>query len=187
MEVIRLAGYTEEEKLIIARRHLVPRHVEENGLSVQRIEFSDNALKAIIGDYTREAGLRSFDRTMPEEINRIITDAIADILWTPSPDADQNLANEGVAPEKVQQVGNIMIDSLEMMREKIERQAACTDLDLAPQRFGLVTLHRPSNVDDAGKLKPLCRSLIDISKHTPLAFPIHPRTRKNAARLGILA
>jgi UDP-N-acetylglucosamine 2-epimerase (non-hydrolysing) len=134
-----------------------------------------------------EAGLRSFDRTMPEEINRLVTDALADILWTPSPDADQNLANEGVAPEKVQQVGNIMIDSLEMMREKIEGQAACTDLDLAPQRFGLVTLHRPSNVDDAGKLKQLCRSLIDISKHTPLAFPIHPRTRKNAARLGILA
>jgi UDP-N-acetylglucosamine 2-epimerase (non-hydrolysing) len=134
-----------------------------------------------------EAGLRSFDRTMPEEINRLVTDALADILWTPSPDADENLANEGVAPEKVQRVGNIMIDSLEMMREKIERQTACTDFDLESQRFGLVTLHRPSNVDTAGKLKPLFGLLIDISKHTPLAFPIHPRTRKNAEKLGIYA
>ncbi len=134
-----------------------------------------------------EAGLRSFDRTMPEEINRLVTDALADILWTPSPDGDENLANEGVAPEKVQRVGNIMIDSLEMMRAKIERQAACADLDLEPQKFGLVTLHRPSNVDSAAKLKQLCRSLIDISKHTPLAFPIHPRTRKNAEGLGLLS
>ncbi len=134
-----------------------------------------------------EAGLRSFDRTMPEEINRLVTDALADILWTPSPDADENLSKEGVAPEKIQRVGNIMIDSLEMLRESIERQAACTELGLKPQQFGLVTLHRPSNVDAPEKLKQLCRSLIQISQKIPLAFPIHPRTCKNAERIGILS
>ena len=134
-----------------------------------------------------EAGLRSFDRTMPEEINRLVTDALADILWTPSPDADENLAKEGVAPEKIQRVGNIMIDSLEMLRESIERQTACTDLGLEPQKFGLVTLHRPSNVDAPKKLKQLCRSLIRISQKIPLAFPIHPRTRKNAEEIGIIS
>ena len=133
-----------------------------------------------------EAGLRSFDRSMPEEINRLVTDALADILWTPSPDADENLAAEGVAAEKIQRVGNIMIDSLEMLRETIEDQAACRDFGLKPHKFGVVTLHRPSNVDAPDKLKRLCRLLIGISKQTPLAFPIHPRTRKNAEKIGIL-
>ena len=133
-----------------------------------------------------EAGLRSYDRTMPEEINRLVTDALADILWTPSPDADENLAREGIASEKIQRVGNIMIDSLEMLRQTIESQATCVDLGLEPQKFGLVTLHRPSNVDAPDKLKQLCQTLIQISRKVPLAFPVHPRTRKNAAALGIL-
>ena len=134
-----------------------------------------------------EAGLRSFDRTMPEEINRLVTDALADILWTPSPDADENLVREGVASEKIKRVGNIMIDSLEMLRERIEGQAACTELGLKPQQFGLITLHRPSNVDAPEKLKQLCQSLIQISQKIPLAFPIHPRTRKNAEGIGIIS
>jgi UDP-N-acetylglucosamine 2-epimerase (non-hydrolysing) len=133
-----------------------------------------------------EAGLRSFDRTMPEEINRLVTDALADVLWTPSPDGDENLAREGVAAGEIQRVGNIMIDSLEMLRETIENQDVCTDLGLVPKKFGLVTLHRPSNVDSPDKLKRLCRSLIKISEQLPLAFPIHPRTRKNAVEVGIL-
>ena len=133
-----------------------------------------------------EAGLRSFDRTMPEEINRLVTDALADILWTPSLDADENLLKEGVAPEKIQRVGNIMIDSLEMLRENIEGQRACADFGLAPQRFGLVTLHRPSNVDRPKKLRQLFDLLSIISKDIPLVFPIHPRTRKNADSIGIL-
>ena len=133
-----------------------------------------------------EAGLRSFDRSMPEEINRLVTDALADLLWTPSADADENLIREGVSKEKIQRVGNIMIDSLEMLRDKIQNQTACNDLDLKPQQYGMVTLHRPSNVDDSEKLKQLCATLIQISKKTPLAFPIHPRTRKNAEAIGVL-
>jgi len=126
-----------------------------------------------------EAGLRSFDRTMPEEINRLVTDALADILWTPSPDADENLIHEGVSPEKIGRVGNIMIDSLEMLREKIEKQNVYHDFDLKPKNYGLVTLHRPSNVDDPEVLKRLCKALVQIAKKIPLVFPIHPRTRKN--------
>jgi UDP-N-acetylglucosamine 2-epimerase (non-hydrolysing) len=134
-----------------------------------------------------EAGLRSFDRTMPEEINRLVTDALADILWTPSADADENLIKEGVSEDKIQRVGNIMIDSLEMLRDKIQAQATCKDLNLKPQHYGLVTLHRPSNVDSPEILKNLCRTLIEISKKIPLVFPIHPRTRKNAETFGLLA
>jgi UDP-N-acetylglucosamine 2-epimerase (non-hydrolysing) len=133
-----------------------------------------------------EAGLRSFDRSMPEEINRLVTDALADILWTPSADADENLIREGVSGEKISRVGNIMIDSLEMLRDKIQNQAAYSDFGLKPQQYGMVTLHRPSNVDVPEKLKQLCTTLIQISKKTPLAFPIHPRTRKNAGAIGVL-
>jgi UDP-N-acetylglucosamine 2-epimerase (non-hydrolysing) len=123
---------------------------------------------------------------MPEEINRLVTDALADILWTPSADADENLIREGVSKEKIQRVGNIMIDSLEMLRGKIQNQAAYSELGLKPQQYGMVTLHRPSNVDAPEKLKQLCTTLIQISKKTPLAFPIHPRTRKNAEAIGVL-
>ena len=92
-----------------------------------------------------EAGLRSFDRTMPEEINRLVTDALADILWTPSPDADENLIREGIASQKIHRVGNIMIDSLEMLRKVIERQTTYREMGLNRHRYGLVTLHRPCN------------------------------------------
>ena len=94
-----------------------------------------------------EAGLRSFDRTMPEEINRIVTDSIADLLWTPSVDGDDNLLREGVDREKIERVGNIMIDSLEMLRPIIEKENAIRKYDLQNGRYGIVTLHRPSNVD----------------------------------------
>ncbi len=134
-----------------------------------------------------EAGLRSFDRTMPEEINRLVTDALADILWTPSPDADENLIREGISNEKIHCVGNIMIDSLEMLRDKIQAQDTCNDFDLKSQEYGLVTLHRPSNVDDPKILKNLCIMLIKISKKLPLVFPIHPRTRKSADAIGLLS
>ena len=134
-----------------------------------------------------EAGLRSFDRNMPEEINRLVTDALADILWTPSTDGDENLIKEGVSEDKIQRVGNIMIDSLEMLRDKIEAQNACKELSLKPQQYGLVTLHRPSNVDSPEILKNLCRTLIEISNKAPLVFPIHPRTRKNVEAFGLTA
>jgi UDP-N-acetylglucosamine 2-epimerase (non-hydrolysing) len=134
-----------------------------------------------------EAGLRSFDRAMPEEINRLVTDALADILWTPSEDADKNLKREGVAPEKIQRVGNIMIDSLEMMRGKIETQKAYLDFGLKQGKYGIVTMHRPSNVDNPEILKKLCGMLKKIAKRAPLVFPIHPRTRKNLEEHDLLA
>lgn len=133
-----------------------------------------------------EAGLRSFDRTMPEEINRLVTDALADILWTPSPDGDENLIHEGIPREKVIRVGNIMIDSLEMLREKIEEEEVCKEFDLRQGDFGLVTLHRPSNVDNAGVLRSLCQLLIRISRKIRIVFPVHPRTRKNLEKNGLL-
>jgi UDP-N-acetylglucosamine 2-epimerase (non-hydrolysing) len=133
-----------------------------------------------------EAGLRSFDRTMPEEINRIVTDALADILWTPSPDADENLLREGVSPEKIHRVGNIMIDSLEMMRGSIESKSTYKQFELYPGEYGVVTLHRPSNVDDQDVLNDLCAKLVRISRDLPLVFPIHPRTRKNLEQNGLM-
>ena len=134
-----------------------------------------------------EAGLRSNDRTMPEEINRLVTDVLADQLWTPSPDANENLLREGIAPEKIHLVGNIMIDSLEMMRPKIENQGTYRSFGLEPGRYGVVTLHRPSNVDDPALLKRLCAVLAEISDRIPLIFPIHPRTRRNLVDNTLLA
>ena len=129
--------------------------------------------------------MRSFDRSMPEEINRLVTDALADILWTPSPDADENLLREGVNEEKISRVGNIMIDSIEMLRGVIEKQAVYSDFGLDRYGYGLVTLHRPSNVDNAAKLERLVHSLKNISEKIPLVFPIHPRTRKNLDKFGL--
>ncbi len=123
-----------------------------------------------------EAGLRSFDRTMPEEINRLVTDSIADYLWTPSRDGDENLAREGVDPSKISMVGNIMIDSLVMGKQNIEGLDVWGRFGCKPFEYGLVTLHRPSNVDDRASLERLCRHLAEISKELPLIFPVHPRT-----------
>ena len=132
-----------------------------------------------------EAGLRSFDRTMPEEINRIVTDAVCDLLWTPSSDGDTNLLREGIAPEKIERVGNIMIDSLEMMRPAIEKDGEVARQGLTPGCYGVTTIHRPSNVDDPAQLQRLCASLVTLSERLPLIFPIHPRTRKNIERNGM--
>jgi UDP-N-acetylglucosamine 2-epimerase (non-hydrolysing) len=133
-----------------------------------------------------EAGLRSFDRTMPEELNRIVTDALADLLWTPSADADANLLREGVSIEKIERVGNIMIDSLEMMRQAIDRERHYESLGLPPAAYGVVTLHRPSNVDSPENLQALVNHLVRVAQRLPLVFPLHPRTRKNLAALGLL-
>jgi len=132
-----------------------------------------------------EAGLRSFDRTMPEEINRIITDSIADYLWTPSPDADENLIREGIATKQITMVGNIMIDSLVMMTPAIRTETAREDLGLVDKTYGVVTLHRPSNVDNPDVLSSLCQELIKIAKQTTLVFPVHPRTTKNLRKFGL--
>jgi len=131
-----------------------------------------------------EAGLRSFDRSMPEEINRVVTDALADLLWTPSPDADENLLREGIPREKIKRVGNIMIDSLEMLRSRIEKEAVYEIFDVKPSGYGLITLHRPSNVDSPSVLEELCRVLSRIAKKIPLIFPVHPRTKKKLKSYG---
>lgn len=124
-----------------------------------------------------EAGLRSRDRRMPEEINRVLVDSIADLLWTPSEDADRNLSEEGVERTRIERVGNIMIDSLEMKRRAIESNQIVSELNLSERRFFVATLHRPSNVDCRDKLSAIVEVLVDVAKLAPLVFPLHPRTR----------
>ncbi len=133
-----------------------------------------------------EAGLRSFDRTMPEEINRIVTDSIVDYLWTPSPDGDQNLINEGIDKKRITFVGNIMIDSLEMLRSKIEKMDVHKNFNHSKGTYGLVTLHRPSNVDNPEILEKLCKVLKSVSLKLPLIFPVHPRTFSQLSKTGTI-
>jgi UDP-N-acetylglucosamine 2-epimerase (non-hydrolysing) len=128
-----------------------------------------------------EAGLRSFDRTMPEEINRLLTDQIADLLFTPSEDGDANLLREGIPPARIYRVGNVMIDSLV---DQLPKAIACR-LDSLPERFALITLHRPSNVDDLQTLKSILDSLLGISMQLGVVFPVHPRTRQRIAEWGL--
>ncbi len=134
-----------------------------------------------------EAGLRSFDRTMPEEINRLLTDAISDLLFVTEPSGVANLKNEGVPTEKVHLVGNVMIDSLLAHRKLAEESTVLDELSLAPAKYGVLTLHRPTNVDDPAVLGGICDALDQIQQSTPLVFPVHPRTRGNLERTGLLA
>jgi UDP-N-acetylglucosamine 2-epimerase (non-hydrolysing) len=132
-----------------------------------------------------EAGLRSFDRTMPEEINRVVTDAVADLLLTPSRDADENLLREGVDPARIRFVGNVMIDSLLRFLPRARSTRSHAALGLAPRGYALVTLHRPSNVDDRATLAGLVGLLERIAARLPVVFPIHPRTRKMIQEFGL--
>jgi len=125
-----------------------------------------------------EAGLRSFDREMPEEINRMVTDILADLLLTHSPEAEPNLIREGVSSEKIHFVGNVMIDSLMFYMPEAEKSSIHETLSLEPGKYGLVTLHRPSNVDDPAQLTPIFDALATIGADRQLIFPVHPRTRK---------
>jgi len=134
-----------------------------------------------------EAGLRRRDRTMPEELNRLATDALADLLWTPTPDADENLIREGIPKERIDCVGNIMIDSLEMMRPAIEARRAHEKHELEPNGYGIATLHRPSNVDDPTKLKQMVDMLASAAAKLTLVFPVHPRTKRRLEETGLLA
>ena len=131
-----------------------------------------------------EAGLRSRDRTMPEEINRILTDAISDLLLTTSEDADDNLKTEGVDSEKIKFVGNVMIDSLFYSLKLAERSTAREDLHLEGQDYAVMTLHRPSNVDERETFSGLLDALCDISRKIPIIFPAHPRTRARILEFG---
>ena len=127
-----------------------------------------------------EAGLRSFDRGMPEEINRLLTDQIADLLFTPSEDGDRNLLREGIPAERIRFVGNVMIDTLVRL---LPKAAAALPARL-PDAYALVTLHRPSNVDEPPMLQEILRVLDEISHELPVIFPIHPRTAQRIAQLG---
>lgn len=130
-----------------------------------------------------EAGLRSRDWTMPEEVNRIVTDVICDHLFTPSPDADVNLKAEGVASSRIHLVGNIMIDSLVSALDQARRLSVHDDLGVPDGGYGLVTLHRPANVDDPANLKRMIDAVASLG--VPLVFPVHPRTRKIMEGAGL--
>ncbi|MFQ6070996.1 MAG: non-hydrolyzing UDP-N-acetylglucosamine 2-epimerase, partial [Candidatus Aminicenantales bacterium] len=133
-----------------------------------------------------EAGLRSFDRTMPEEINRLLTDTICDYLFTSCTDANINLKNEGIPAEKVYFVGNIMIDCLFRFQAQASRRETYLRYGLEKKRFALLTLHRPSNVDKSSSLSNIYRTIEKISHHLPVIFPVHPRTRENLKSLNLL-
>jgi UDP-N-acetylglucosamine 2-epimerase (non-hydrolysing) len=132
-----------------------------------------------------EAGLRSFDRTMPEEINRIVTDRLADLLLTPSPDADENLAAEGVPAARIRRVGNVMIDTLLRFLPVATLDRLRDRIDVDDKRYAVVTLHRPSNVDEPVVFRPLLDLMKTIARAMPVVFPVHPRTRARLADMGV--
>ena len=132
-----------------------------------------------------EAGLRSFDRKMPEEINRLVTDSLADYLFITEKAGIENLKNEGVDDAKVHFVGNVMIDSLAFFLEKARESDILKRLELREKNYALVTLHRPSNVDDPENFLKILAAFEQIEKEIPIVFPIHPRTRKNIERFGL--
>ena len=131
-----------------------------------------------------EAGLRSFDRSMPEEINRLVTDALADLLFTPSVDAGDNLLKEGVAPEKIHLVGNIMIDTLVSNLDQALDRLTHKSLGLKEKEFVYITLHRPNNVDHRDSLNAILKQLKRLSEAIPIVFPLHPRTRHRIKEFG---
>lgn len=132
-----------------------------------------------------EAGLRSYDRTMPEEVNRIITDALSDLLFTPSSDANENLRKEGIPEERIRLVGNIMIDTLVANLDLARARHTHEKLGLKARGFIYVTLHRPSNVDKQDSLEKIMEDLRRLSSEWPVVFPLHPRTRKKIAEFGL--
>lgn len=132
-----------------------------------------------------EAGLRSRDWSMPEEINRTETDSLANLLFTPSADADENLLAEGVAPERIKLVGNIMIDSLKKHLGRARRSEVKKTLGLTDTQYAVLTLHRPSNVDVPETFARILKALAEISERLPIIFPIHPRTRKNIEQFNL--
>jgi UDP-N-acetylglucosamine 2-epimerase (non-hydrolysing) len=132
-----------------------------------------------------EAGLRSGDWSMPEEVNRIVTDSICDLLLTPSPDADENLRREGVPENEIVRVGNVMIDTLQAHLPRARQMGVPARFGLTAGGFAVVTLHRPSNVDDPVVLERLLSAIARIAARVPVIFPVHPRTRKQAATAGL--
>jgi UDP-N-acetylglucosamine 2-epimerase (non-hydrolysing) len=134
-----------------------------------------------------EAGIRSFDLTMPEEINRMVTDALTDYFFTTTELANQNLRNAGISDERIFFVGNVMIDTLLANRHRFQKPAVWDELNLEKGNFFVITLHRPANVDEAGKLKALMNEITIHTRNLPVIFPMHPRTAKIFGELGIQA
>lgn len=132
-----------------------------------------------------EAGLRSFDRTMPEEINRVVTDVLADYLFVTEPSGVRNLLAEGISEKKIHLVGNVMIDTLLRFREKAANSDVLQRLGVSSGEYAVVTLHRPSNVDDPAKLGSLLDMLDQLSRRLPVVFPVHPRTRQRIEANGL--
>lgn len=170
------------EKLVAERR---PSLVVVAGDVNSTLACSIVAAKANVPVAHLEAGLRSGDWTMPEEINRVVTDRLTQLHLTPSPDADENLLREGVKPKSIVRVGNCMIDSLFRNRERAARGPALARFGLKSGGFGLVTLHRPSNVDDPERLDGFLRVLSQLAAQLPLVFPVHPRTRTRIEALKL--
>ena len=148
---------------------------------------------SLVGTYLRipiahvEAGLRSFDWTMPEEMNRVVTDRLSTLLFTTEKNAETNLLREGVARKRIFFVGNVMIDSLRLQLPRIQQSSILRRLDLQKQQYAVLTLHRPSNVDDQKQLEKLMRTFHELSRKLPLVFPIHPRTRENIKKFHLSA
>ncbi len=134
-----------------------------------------------------EAGLRSFDRTMPEEVNRLLTDQLADLLLTPSADADANLLREGIPAERIVRVGNVMIDTLFQQLERARYSTILDELELRPREFAALTLHRPANVDDPESLGRILFAVGSIARELPVIFPAHPRTQARMREFDMVA
>ncbi|WP_457566753.1 non-hydrolyzing UDP-N-acetylglucosamine 2-epimerase [Caldithrix abyssi] len=132
-----------------------------------------------------EAGLRSFDRTMPEEINRLVTDVLSDLLFVTEKSGLENLKREGIADHKVHFVGHVMIDSLIYFKPKADQSAILGELNLTPGEYGVITLHRPSNVDNKQNFEKLLNAFAQIEQRLPLIFPIHPRSQKMIDQFGL--
>lgn len=132
-----------------------------------------------------EAGLRSGDWSMPEEVNRVVTDTVADLLLTPSPDADRNLLAEGCAPDSIARVGNVMIDTLFEHLPRARALDVPTRMGLEPSAYAVLTLHRPSNVDRADVLRGILEAVASVARRMPVVFPVHPRTRVSVESMGI--
>ncbi len=132
-----------------------------------------------------EAGLRSFDRTMPEEVNRVLTDHISDYLFTTEPDGDENLLKEGIDAQKIHRVGNCMVDTLLKHVDRAIHDAPWQNFNLTPHNYALLTLHRPSNVDERETFTALMATISSVAEHMPIVFPVHPRTHSRIAEWGI--
>jgi UDP-N-acetylglucosamine 2-epimerase (non-hydrolysing) len=172
----------ELEKLLLSRR---PDIVLVVGDVNSTLGAALAAVKLNIPVAHVEAGLRSYDRKMPEEINRMLTDAISEYLFTPSPDADENLKKEGIPEEKIFLVGNVMVDSLLANKEKAVMSDIRSRLKLDNIDYALLTLHRAENVDDENNLTNLGHILREISQTLPIVFPAHPRTKNNIKRFRL--